>query len=146
MIIEILITTLLAKFLQHPRGDPGFYWDRVRCKPGTQKVLSPKTCDQSQKAVVLPCGGTFTDRCRWSTDSPYTTSHRFKENKLLEKCPYQDQAVTNKFLAKTNSIRNNAILQAKRNSTARQRASHFESKRPRGELLSTVFFGSQALH
>jgi len=28
------------------------------------------------------------------------------ENKLLEKCPYQDQAVTIKFLAKTKPIRN----------------------------------------
>jgi len=114
--------------------------------PGTQKVLSPKTCDQSQKAVVLPCGDTFTDRCRQITASRYTTSHRFKDNKLLEKCPYQDQALTDKFLMKTNSIRNNVILQAKGKSTARLRASHLACKGPRGELPPTVFFGSQALH
>jgi len=51
----------------------------------------------------------------------------------------------NKFLAKTNSIRNNAIFQAKKNSTAQQGASHFKSKGPHGELPPTVFFGSQAL-
>jgi len=37
------------------------------------------------------------------------------ENKLLEKCPYQDQAFTN-------SIGNNGMLQAKKTSTAWQRA------------------------
>jgi len=36
----------------------------------------------------------------------YTTSHNSKKYKLLEKYPYQDQMVTNIFLAKAKSIRN----------------------------------------
>jgi len=46
--------------------------------------------------------------------SRYTTSHKFKENKLLEKCPYQEQTATNKFLAKTKSIRNKDTMGVRR--------------------------------
>jgi len=55
-----------------------------------------------------------------------------EENKLLEKCPYQDQAVTN-------SMRNNGMLQANR---LQLHDNALLKPRPRGELLSNALHQS----